>query len=502
MKALLPALVLAVLAQAQEPGVQGVRIVEEDTKITVKENVARKQVTLSLQNPSNRRVEAVLLFEVDPTEKVEDFRVTIGGKTMNAELLKGDKAKRIYEEIVRKQKDPALLENYGASLIRVRVFPIEPHSTFQARVELLQPLAPQGGLVRVRGVSPLSRDPIAKVSCTMEIEHSGGVGPVFSPTHEVVTSRTGGKATVRYERQNVRSAGSLAVYYGIDESGISAAADDGAFMLTITPPPAERDAMPRDLILAIDTSGSMLEDNKLGQVRAALKASLKTLREGDRFNIIAFSTEAFGFRDGFVAADQADRAVRFVDRLRPRGGTNIEETLTLAAGHEFRDDALPILVFLTDGIPTIGERSTERIRRLVPDRARIFCFGVGYDVNTRLLDLLARDNGGDRQYLKPREEVTQILTHFAHRVNAPVLSNPVIEIRSPSTAGRRARAGSSCAPTTSPASTPRTSTTTPRTTSSRASGRSRRSTSSWTRSARAGRTRSSWTRSCASRRST
>jgi Ca-activated chloride channel family protein len=406
-----------------------VEIREEHVRVRVVDGVARKHVRLVMHNPNAAQIEAELFIELEPDQKVESFNVTIAGKKMEAELLQEEKARSIYEEIVRKQKDPALLEYYGHSLLRVRMFPIAPQSQFEAEVEMIQPLRADSGILRVTGLGVRSKTPLRRAACSIDISHSQPVGMVFSPSHEIDITRADARTVrVACDRKDSVPTGTMVVYYAAGQTDASVMAHDGVFMLTITPPAAAREPLPRDIVFCIDVSGSMLEGGKIQQVRTALDKFLDTLAPADRFNIVAFSTETTQFARDLAPADARPHARKFVAALSARGGTNIDEALAKAAAHSFRKEAVPIVVFLTDGNPTIGERDTEKLLARAGKNARIFCFGVGFDLNTQLLDRLAIENGGDRQYIHPKEDASVILENFAKKIDAPILASPRVEI--------------------------------------------------------------------------
>ena len=120
--------------------------------------------------------------------------------------------------------------------------------------------------------------------------------------------------------------------------------------------------------------------------------------------------------------------MEFVEGLQARGGTNINDALVEAMGQFPRTGTRPrLLVFMTDGLPTVGEQNVERIIQNVTqarrDGLRLFTFGVGYDVNTRLLDRVAAENGGTADYVAPEEDLEVKVGGFFDKVNHPVLTN-------------------------------------------------------------------------------
>ncbi len=214
------------------------------------------------------------------------------------------------------------------------------------------------------------------------------------------------------------------------------AAEDGYFMMLLTPDTdrGREAAIPKDILFVLDTSGSMQERGKLEKAIAALKFGVRSLHAGDRFNIITFSTDTRRFRESLVTASEDARvaAASFIDRQTASGGTNIHEALREAFGAFQAGDRPRYLVFLTDGLPTVGETDPGRILREAaaanPLKVRVFTFGVGYDVNTFLLDQIAARNYGTADYVTPDEDLEVKLSNFFSKVASPVLTGLSLDL--------------------------------------------------------------------------
>src|SRR5436190_7332627 len=122
-----------------------IRSVKATAKIN--DQVAQTQIEQDFYNPNPRQLEGTFLLPLPKGAHLEKFKMEVNGTMIEAELLKADKAKGIYEEIVRKAKDPALLEYVGRELIKVRIFPIEANSTKRIQVSYTQVLKKDAGLI-------------------------------------------------------------------------------------------------------------------------------------------------------------------------------------------------------------------------------------------------------------------------------------------------------------------------------------------------------------------
>lgn len=421
-----------------------VRFHEVHVRIT--DQVAVTEVDQVFYNPSGARLEGHYLFPMPKDARIDTFAMDVDGRMTEAELLDAARAREIYERIVRTARDPALLEYVGQGLFRVRIFPIEPRSEKRVRLKYTELLRADSGLVRYLyplNTEKFSSAPLRRVSVTVRLETTRELTTLYSPSHPVEVRRRGDRgATVGWEDADSRPDTDFELLFGFtrdDGLGMQLLAfndgdPEGGYFLLLAAPPAEGAArvLPKDVVFVLDTSGSMAEGGKLEQASRALELCLKSLGPRDRFQLVRFSTDAEPLFDGLVPADASRReeAAQFLRGLKPRGGTAIEEALltALAAAGKRSAAGRPfVVVFLTDGLPTVGgtdEREIlAKVRRAAGERTlRVFPFGVGADVNTRLLDGLAGQTRGASQYVLPQDDLERKVAGFFARISQPVLT--------------------------------------------------------------------------------
>jgi Ca-activated chloride channel family protein len=405
-------------------------------------------------NPSHQQLEGTFLFPIPGDAAIDGFEMEVNGKLTSAELLDAGKARKIYEDIVRKARDPALFEYAGQRLFKVRIFPIEPRKEKEIRLKYTQLLPKDGNLVRY--ICPLdtrkfSTRPIGQFSLKIDLETAKGqrLGTLYSPTHEAEINRKGKNAAViGLETKNLRAKGDfellfsqkgkggepldiqLLTHKGRDE-------DDGHFLLLLSPQAwgEDRKPLPKDVLFVLDTSGSM-NGEKMDQAKKAMEFCIESLNPEDRFEIIRFSTEADPLFNNLEDASEknVEKALLFVKKLRAAGGTAIDEALRSALetidNKKNDKDRLTQVLFLTDGRPTIGETREETIVEKVRDQMkksriqpRIFNFGIGTDVNTHLLDKIAENAGTFSQYVFPGEDLEHKVSTFFTKISEPALAN-------------------------------------------------------------------------------
>lgn len=404
-------------------------------EVTIENQVATTRVDQVFVNEAGFAVEGTYVFPLPEDAAVSSFDMWVDGKKFEGKLLGRDEARRIYEDIVRQQKDPALLEYIGRGAFQARIFPIPPRGERRIELSYSQVLGQQGGLVHYRyplNTEKFSARPLSEVAISVDVQDRAELRAIYSPSHPVqVTREEGNHATVGYEARDVRPDRDFDLYYSVSPDAIAVNllsnkpfGEDGYFLLLVTPPvEAEGQAVPKDVILVLDTSGSM-EGEKIDQARRAARYVLDNLSEADRFNIVSFSTATRLFAEGPVGLGQRPAGRQFIDKLRAAGSTDINRALLEAVAGA--DEGRPtVVIFMTDGLPTAGEIDPDRIVANVaaaaPKSVRLFSFGVGYDVDTLLLDELSSQQRGTSAYVRPEQDIEEEVSGFYATVSAPVL---------------------------------------------------------------------------------
>jgi Ca-activated chloride channel family protein len=421
------------------PCVEPARVVRTSSvaTLTIDGRVVRYEITEHFVNRGGMVGEAEYMLPLPARAAFEDLALSINGEMVTGETMRADRARAIYEEIVRRQRDPALVEWMGQGLLRTRIFPIAPGEDKTVVVRFRAVADREGDAVRIDYRPPVRRGDDA-TSSAVELRYAarGEFGRAFSPTHELDVRDNGSLRIARAERVHgvmtvlvpVRDAHAASVHVLTHAE----AGDAGYAMITIAPPPASRTVTPRDVTFVVDVSGSMA-GAKLEQARKAGRALLGTLTPTDRFRLIAFSTDVNTFRPGWQAASAPNirEAQQFLDGLTAGGSTNISGALEEALQVTEQSKRLSVVLFLTDGAPTVGERQPDRIAALAEHlrgRQRVFTFGVGSDVNASLLEQLALSGHGTAQFVRPDEDVERAVGLVAQRLTNPVVTDVRVRV--------------------------------------------------------------------------
>ncbi len=421
------------------------KISELQIEARLVDQVAKVQVSQAFVNTGSRTLEVSFVFPLPYDGAVEQMTLLVDGKEYPAKLLRADEARRMYEEIVRKNRDPALLEWMGTGLFKTSVFPVPPGAKRTVTLRYAQLCRKVEGLTDF--LFPLSTakytsHAVEKVSIRVTIDSQTPIKNVYSPTHAVEVKRPDDQhAVLSYTRTNEVPISDFRLFYDVGQEKVSArvisyrpSGDQDGYFVLLASPQIKSQATPqrKTVVFVIDKSGSM-SGKKIEQVQSALKFVLNNLREGDLFNIVAYDSAVESFRPELqrYGEDTRKAAMGFVEGLYAGGSTNIKAALQTALS-QLQDKKQPsYVVFLTDGLPTAGETNEMKIAAMAKEanqiRARLFVFGVGYDVNSRLLEKLASENRGQSQYVRPDENLEEHVSRFYRRIEAPVMTDVEIQ---------------------------------------------------------------------------
>ncbi len=425
--------------QISLPRVLPIKSIKIDTKIS--SQVATTHVEQVFRNDTDATLEGTYFFPIPEQASITEFAIWDGDRRLVGEVRSREEARRIYDEIVRRQRDPGLLEYAGKDLFQASIFPIPPHSDKKLELTYSQILRAESGTVAYRYPLGTGRQitQIGTVSGRIELESREPLRNIYSPTHAVEVKRNGERRSViSFESPSGKEPQDFQLFYTLssEDFGVTLLTHrepgkDGYYLLMISPKDdwSEQEYAAKDIVFVLDTSGSMAEEGKMEKARAALLYGIRILRPQDRFNVISFAGEEHLMAGDLINADEParERAIQFVESLKPVGGTNINSALQAARDQIGRASSLGhprMIVFLTDGLPTVGQTNIEDILLNLKStaEARIFPFGVGYDVNTSLLDRLASSSGGLADYVEPKEDLEVKVSNFFTKINYPVLT--------------------------------------------------------------------------------
>jgi Ca-activated chloride channel family protein len=431
-----------------QPGVftnpQWLRIPYHRVQVEIENQIATTTVEMEFINEGNGLAEGTFLFPLPDEAAVDQLIMTVNGVDIQANILPAAEARAIYNEIVRQYRDPALLEYVGRSVIQASVFPIPPGESRRIQIRYGQALGADNGLLQyvypLKVTNLLSQRPVEQLSLRVTVNGQDAISNIYSPSHPIAIQREGDTGfRAGFESAGVVPGDDFSLFYGLANESISlnlltyreSAASDGFFLLMIQPPitiPAEQ-IIPRDVIIVLDQSGSMMGE-KWEQAKEAAIYVLDNLNPQDRFNVILFSTGWRVYGNEMQTISAAPAAAEWIRTQEAVGGTDINGALTTALG--MVGERPTTVLFLTDGLASEGVIETPAILgnlgAAAKPNARIFTFGVGDDVDTVLLDSIVRDHRGAGAYVRPGERIQEEVASLYNKISAPVLTDVTLDM--------------------------------------------------------------------------
>jgi Ca-activated chloride channel family protein len=442
-----------------DPGAPPLQLVSHRVEVKITERGAVTHVTQEFNNPTGRPLEATYLFPLPQGASIDELALWMNGKRETGKVMEKQQARAIYESIARRSRDPGLIEYVDAQLFEARVFPVPANGRQKVELTFSNLVDYENGLHRY--VYPMKTDQHAAQTLedftfTVKIDSKLEIKNLYSPTHEMATSRRGTTALASLEKSNFSLADDLLLYWTVDDADVGLTVltykdgdEPGYFMALASPKDKLRDEeiIGKRVAFVVDTSGSM-EGEKMEATRRALDQCLAKLGEDDLFSIVSFGGYAEPWKDKMVSASRSniEAARAWVKKLEPLGGTNIDEALKAAFGSATGSDKAPLMiVFMTDGRPTVGDTDVNAIlvhanKEREAKNARIFVLGVGEDLNAVLLDRLSTANGGSALYLKGNAALEAEVASFYEKISHPVLADLKLDVDGVTVFGAHPRA--------------------------------------------------------------
>ncbi|MBQ6616290.1 MAG: VWA domain-containing protein [Thermoguttaceae bacterium] len=416
-----------------------------DVHVTMTDQAAEVMVSQTFTNEGSTQMEASFMFPLPYDSAIDQLTLMVDGKEFPAKIMAADKAREVYESIVRKNLDPALLEWMGYGMFKTSVFPIPPKASRTVSLKYTQLCKRTDGLTDFLfplATAKYSTKPVGKISVHVTIDSADPIRNVYSPTQEIKIQRpTEKSASISWEVEKIVPDTDFRLLFDVGTEKLTTRTvsympnkddEEGYFLLLGSPEIKAKDEKPRakNVVFALDTSGSMM-GKKITQAKDALKYVVKNLRDGDSFNILIYNTHVRLYKDSMQVASEETRneALVFIEGIYAGGGTDINSAMTMSIEQlkKASADNPNYILFLTDGCPTVGETDDAQIalnaKKANDCKARVFSFGVGYDLNSRLMDKLVRDSSGQSEFVRENENIEDRVSRLFNKLQAPIMTN-------------------------------------------------------------------------------
>lgn len=422
-------------------------IIEHDVQVTINNGIAVTQVEQVFSNTENRQVEALYTFPVPKGASVSNFSMWIGGKEMIGEVLEKKRAREIYNSYKQQRRDPGLLEQTDYRTFEMRIFPIAPRAEQKVRITYYQELDfdhdwatyvyPLATTTRAQADTRVN----GRFSVSANISSAIPITAVQSPSHGdafLMVDHTENYHEASLENRDGDLARDVVLAFqvtrpvtGMDLLTSNTEGEEGYFALSLTAgEDLEKIQTGSDYVFILDISGSMANEGKLNTSVNSLAAFIKGLGPDDRFEVITFNKRPFTLFNQLTAPGDATitQAITFLGSQEARGGTALQPAI--ATAYKYGTDDRPLnTVILSDGITEQSERRIlmDMIRSR-PTNVRVFCIGVGNDINRSLLRQMAEDAGGLAAFLSRGDDFERQARAFRRKLMHPVATNLQITI--------------------------------------------------------------------------
>lgn len=429
-----------------QPQDRSYKLKELAMDVNMKDQVAKVQVSQTFVNTGSVQLEASFVYPLPYDGAVDSLTFLVDGKEFEGKLLDAKEARTIYESYVRRNIDPALMEWIGTGMFKTSVFPIPPGKERKVTLRYSQLCSRDAGVTEM--VFPLraaqySDKPVENLAINVHLTSTANIKNVYSPSHPMQMQRPENKqAILSYEGTNEIPGSDFRLLYDLGDRAVGASVlsyrpdkdEEGYYLMLVSPEIKEKksDVSQKTCIFVVDRSGSM-SGKKMEQAKGALKFVLNNLNEGDLFNIVAYDSIVESYKPELQKynTESRDAAIGWVEGMYAGGSTNIDQALKMAFG-QIKDDTKPsYVIFLTDGVPTAGETKTPQIIANAKEqnklRSRVFSFGVGYDLNSQLLDKISRECYGQSEYVRPDDDIEVAVSQLYAKIGSPVLTDVAIQ---------------------------------------------------------------------------
>ena len=425
-------------------------IEEQEVNVTVNNGIAVTEVTQVFRNQEDRIVEALYRFPVPKKASVSDFSMWINGKEMIGEVLEKKRARQIYESYKAKRVDPGLLEQTDYKTFEMRIYPIPARGAQKIRLVYYQELDVDHDWAT--WVYPLnttdegytSSRTTGKFALNFNIKSEIPITSLQSSSHSqdmaiAEHSKNYWQASLEVKEGDLNKDVVLAYQLQRPQTGFdlifskASKNEDGYFGMTLSVgKELSEQSTGMDYVFVLDISGSMNNGRKLGISNDSLNSFISELGEKDRFEVMSFNVAVNPLFNQLQAAnlDNRSRAQSFLNKQRAKGGTDLRPAMNKA--YSYNDDDRPLnVIVLSDGMTEQGStRELLEIVRARPAGSRVFCIGVGNDVNRGLLEDVAERSGGLAAFLSRGDNFERQAKAFQRKLLRPAISDVKINFGS------------------------------------------------------------------------
>lgn len=449
-----------------------------DVQTEISGYIARVTVKQVFQNPFKDKIEAVYTFPLSENGAVDEMQMKVGARVIKGSIKKREEARQIYDQARTNGYVASLLDQERTNIFTQSVANIEPGKEIEITIKYIETLPYEAGkfsftFPTVVGPRFIPGEPVGKssggwandtnqvpdaskitpnvvaegqraghdISINVHLNAGMPVSQISSKLHEVQVRNTGsGQADISLSDKATIPNKDFVLSWNVAEDTLKSgyvtyrdpSAKDGAGYFTVMLIPPKRitpeKVAPKEMVFVIDCSGSQ-SGAPLNKAKETMRYILDHMNANDTFQIIAFNSTQSQFADKpqHVSAEMKEKARHFIDALQANGGTWMAPAVEKACAIPADGNRLRIVTFMTDGYVGNDYEVMGMIKKL-RGKSRWFSFGTGNSVNRTLIDGMAKEGGGEAEYVLLNSSAEEVGKKFYDRISTPVLTDVEVKV--------------------------------------------------------------------------
>ena len=419
-------------------------------KVEIRDQIARTTIEESFVNHTNQTLEGVFHFPLPQDASISGFGMWIGGELIEADVVEKQRAREIYETILREKRDPGLLEWTGGNIFKARVYPIPAQAEKRIRIEYTQVLPLRGNQYRYSYAlrsEMLRKTPLRELALEVQIHSAIPLKSVDCPTHAVRSQLAEHSAKLEFTAQEYTPERDFEIVCEVDSRNTDVVmiphrrGEDGYFLVQLTPPGAEgnwqREILPEgeplELVIVCDTSASM-DSQKRQQQDEFVGTLLAALSPKDKFNLAVCDVDTAWLFDESASIDEASigKARNWLNERISLGWTDLARMTESVLKHVKPETHV---IYVGDGIVTAHNADPQefinQLERLTEKKrtGTFHAVSVGNSFESAVLKALARVGGGSVRQVGGEQTPGQMAFELLNEIAQPGLKNLKVEFR-------------------------------------------------------------------------
>ncbi len=432
-------------------------ILDSALSVSVSGVVSKIILTQTFENNSTDWVEGLYVFPLPDQAAVNAMIIRIGDREIVGSVHEKKQAEKQYEIAKQAGKVASLVKQHRPNLFSTRFANVPPGESIAIELSYVQTVRYENDRYSLR--VPLTITPrytntnvsdaaaitppqvhLGDAMASDSLSHSVDIeatlfgnflaNHVKSPSHQLSISPGDDSLQLAVTELAHLDRDFILEWYEFvdDEPSIQAwrqsVAGEEYLLATVMPPQDDSQipVQPRELVLVIDTSGSMAGAS-IEAAKAALLDALANLQPADYFNIIEFNSDYRALFDSPQPASQQniDSAARFTNRLYADGGTEMMGAMHTALGYN-HTGLLRQVVFITDGSVGYEESVLDSVKQdLGP--SRLFTVGIGSAPNQWFMRKVAEAGRGTYHFITDVSGVHSEMSRLLEKLDSPALTD-------------------------------------------------------------------------------